>query len=183
MKFMSCHCKDPWIEANSTESCTVCEGLTHWGRVTHICVSKLTIIGSGNGLSPDRCQAIIWTNVGLLFIAPLGTNSCETIIEIIVFSFKKMRLKVSSAKRRPFCLGLNVLSQNRSLPWHRVSIMAYQITGNSTFFLNSLFKLKSKRTSKFGVTQCLQQWLVDFPYKEPVTQKAFPYNYIIMCGS
>ena len=25
--------------------------LTHWGRVTHICVGKLTIIGSDNGLS------------------------------------------------------------------------------------------------------------------------------------
>ena len=33
--------------------------LTHWGRVTHICVSKLTIIGSDNGLSPGRRQAII----------------------------------------------------------------------------------------------------------------------------
>ena len=29
--------------------------VTHWGRVTHICVSKLTIIGSYSGLSPDRC--------------------------------------------------------------------------------------------------------------------------------
>ena len=28
--------------------------LTHWGRVTHICVSELTTIGSDNGLSPDR---------------------------------------------------------------------------------------------------------------------------------
>ena len=27
---------------------------THWGRVTHICVSELTIIGSVNGLSPGR---------------------------------------------------------------------------------------------------------------------------------
>ena len=35
--------------------------LTHWGRATHICVSKLTIIGSDNGLSPGRHQAIIWT--------------------------------------------------------------------------------------------------------------------------
>ena len=26
--------------------------LTHWGRVTHICVCKLTIIDSDNGLSP-----------------------------------------------------------------------------------------------------------------------------------
>ena len=38
--------------------------LTHWAQVTHICVSKLTIIGSDNGLSPDRRQAIIWTNNG-----------------------------------------------------------------------------------------------------------------------
>ena len=83
--------------------------LTHWGRVTHICVSKLTIIGSDNGLLPDRRQAIIWTNAGLLLIGPLGTNFSEILIEILTFSFKKMRLKVSSAKRRPFCLGLNVL--------------------------------------------------------------------------
>ena len=33
--------------------------LTHWGRVTHICVGNLTIIGSDNGLSPGRRQAII----------------------------------------------------------------------------------------------------------------------------
>ena len=39
--------------------------ITHWSRVTHICVGKPTIIGSGNGLSPDRRQAIIWTNAGI----------------------------------------------------------------------------------------------------------------------
>ena len=33
--------------------------LTHWGRVTHICVSKLTIIGSDNGLLLGWHQAII----------------------------------------------------------------------------------------------------------------------------
>ena len=42
------------------------------GRVTHICVSKLNIIGSDNGLSPGRRQAIIWTNVWILLIGPLG---------------------------------------------------------------------------------------------------------------
>ena len=78
--------------------------------MTHIYVSKLSIIGSDNGLSPDRRQAIIWTNAGLLLIGPLGTNFSEILIEILTFSFKKIRLKVSSAKRRPFCLGLNVLS-------------------------------------------------------------------------
>ena len=83
--------------------------LTHWGRVTHICASNLTIIGSDNGLSPGRRQAIIWTNDGILLIGPLGTNFSEILIEILTFSFKKMRLKVSSGKWRPFCLGLNVL--------------------------------------------------------------------------
>ena len=37
--------------------------LTHWCRLTHTCVSDLTIIGSDNGLTPGRRQAIIWTNV------------------------------------------------------------------------------------------------------------------------
>ena len=85
------------------------QGLTHWGRGTHIYVSKLTIIGSDNGLSPDRRQAIILTNAGILLIGPLGTNFNEILIEILTFSFKKMSLKVSFAKRRPFCLVLNVL--------------------------------------------------------------------------
>ena len=84
--------------------------LTHWGRVTHICVSKLTITGSDNGLSPGRRQATIWTNAGILLIGPSGTNFSENLIEILSFSFTKMRLKVSSAKWWPFCLGLNVLS-------------------------------------------------------------------------
>ena len=84
-------------------------GLTHWGRVTHICVIKLTIIGSDNGLSPVRRQAIIWTNAEIMLIGPLGTNFSEILIEIFTFSFKKMRLKMSSGKWRPSCLGLNVL--------------------------------------------------------------------------
>ena len=72
---------------------------THWGRVTHIC-----------GLVPTRRHAIIWTNSGILLIVPLGTNVNEILSEILIFSFKKIRLNVSSAKSRPFCLGLNVLS-------------------------------------------------------------------------
>ena len=83
--------------------------LTHWGQVTHICVSKLTIISSDNGLSPDRRQAIIWTNAGILSIGPLGTNFSEILFENQTISLKKMHLKMSSAKSWPFCLGLNVL--------------------------------------------------------------------------
>ena len=59
--------------------------ITHWGRVTHICVSKLTIIGSDNGLSPGQRQAIVWTNAGILLIGPLGTNFSEILIQIDTF--------------------------------------------------------------------------------------------------
>ena len=76
--------------------------ITHWGRVMHICISKLTIIGSDNGLSPGRRQAIIRTNAGILLIGPLGTNFSEILIGIQTFSFKKIHLKMSSAKWHPF---------------------------------------------------------------------------------
>ena len=87
--------------------------------MTHICVSKLTIIGSDNGLAPGRRQTIIWTNDGISLIGPLGTNFREILIGIQTFSFKKMHLKMSSAKWRPFCLGLNELRNKTCLLGHQ----------------------------------------------------------------
>ena len=78
-----------------------------------MCVGKLTIIGSDNDLSPGRRQAIIWTNAGILLIWPLGTNFNEILIGNQTFSFKKMKLKMSSVKWHPFCLGLIVLKQGK----------------------------------------------------------------------
>ena len=63
--------------------------LTHWGSVTHKCVSKLTYTGSDNGLTPGRRQAIIWTSAGILYIGPLGTNFSESSIRIQTFLLKK----------------------------------------------------------------------------------------------
>ena len=76
----------------------------------HICVSKLTIIGSNNGLAPGRRQAIIWTNVGILLIWTLETNFSEIFIDIHTFSF---------------CLGHHVLKSHYSMAvsitvWHTV---------------------------------------------------------------
>ena len=85
--------------------------LTHWGRVAHICVGKLTSIGSDNGLSPGRRQAIIWTNAGKLLIGHLGTNFNDILIGIQTFSFKKMHLKINvvcemaSILSRPHCVN------------------------------------------------------------------------------
>ena len=89
--------------------------------MTHICISKLTIIGSDKGLAPGQRQTIIWTNAGILLIGPLGTNFSEILIGIQTFSFKKIHLKMSSAKWHPFCLGLNVLIyplQPSDAIWH-----------------------------------------------------------------
>ena len=76
--------------------------LTHWGRVTHICISNLALIGSDNGLSPGQRQAIISTNAEILLIGHLGTNFDEILIEIRTFSFNKMHLKLLSAKWERF---------------------------------------------------------------------------------
>ena len=78
--------------------------LTHLPRVPHICVSELDL-GSGNGLSPVRRQAITWPNAAILLIGALGTNISEIWIKIQNFSFMKMHPKISSAKRRQFCPG------------------------------------------------------------------------------
>ena len=60
--------------------------LTQWGRVTHVCVSKLTIIGSDNDLSPERHQAIIWISAGILLIEQ---TSVESQSEFYYFHYTK----------------------------------------------------------------------------------------------
>ena len=100
--------------------------LIHWGWVTDICISNLTIIGSDNGLSPGQRQAIIWTNAGILLIGPWGTNLSEILIKGHTFSSKKMHLNMLSAKCWPFCLGLNVLIwQQTKSTWQLHIIQCY----------------------------------------------------------
>ena len=60
--------------------------LIHCGQVVYICVSKLTIFGSDNGLLPGQCQAIICTSGGVLLIRPLWTKFNEILWEIHIFS-------------------------------------------------------------------------------------------------
>ena len=81
----------------------VASALTHWGRVTHICVSKLTII--------CRCQVITWNNAGIM----LFRNFCEILSEIHSSSFKNMHLK---------CLLQNgVYFASASMSWLVVVVM------------------------------------------------------------
>ena len=74
-----------------------------------ICVSKMIIIGSDNGLSPGRRQAIILTNAGILLIRPFGINFIEISIKINTFSCNKMHFNMLYAKCCLFRLVLNEL--------------------------------------------------------------------------
>ena len=121
------------INANLSQSLSLmsihtqldCPHLTHWGRVTHKCVSKFSIIGSDNGLSPSRRQSIIWTNAGILLTEPLGTNFSEILIKIHTFSFKKMhlkhRLKKAAILSRPQCVNTQMPGDAYKCQWIRSS--------------------------------------------------------------
>ena len=75
-----------------------------------MCVGKLTIIGSDNGLSPGRRQAIICSNARIVLIGPLETNFSEILIGIQIFEFKKMHMKnvvrkMAVVLSRPQCVN------------------------------------------------------------------------------
>ena len=120
--------------------------------MTHICVSKLTIISTDNGLSPGRRQAIIWHSAGILLIGSLGTNFSEILIGIQTVSFKKMHLEISSAKCCPFYLGLNVLNEPQaitrtSIDWdlcrHMSSLSYNELISINTFFISFITDLNA----------------------------------------
>ena len=75
------------------------------GKCIYASVNRVSI-GSDNGLSPVRRQAIIWTSGDILLIGTLETNFSE----ILIFSYQKMYLKMSSATWHLFSLSLNVLT-------------------------------------------------------------------------
>ena len=108
--------------------------LTHWDQAKHISDSNLTTIGSDNGLSPRRHQAIIWNNAEI--IVRLGTNFNEILMEIHTFLFMKMHLKMSSGTWRPFCLGLNALMKNETKTNGRIELTTlweHVVTGIGDF--------------------------------------------------
>ena len=123
----------PWFQSNTRIWISVykCGKCIHWVCVyfTELTPSKSVswaIIGSDNSLSLNRRQTIIWTNAELFLIVPCGTNFSEIWIQIPTFLFKKMSLKMSSGKWRPFCFGL----------WHKTIFI--NIAAHSTI-LCSIF--------------------------------------------
>ena len=115
---------------------------THWSRLMHICISDLPIIDSDNGLLPRRCQAIISTSAGILLIGTLGTNFKEVLIQIHAFLFRKMHLKMLSAKWHLFDLTLNVL-----MKLTHGTVLKYTLS-RSEYLMHELYFLPSSWCSK-----------------------------------
>ena len=91
--------------------------------MTHICVNKLTSIGSDNGLSPGRRQAIIWTNVGILLLRTLGTIISEILTEIDIFAFTKNTFEnvvweMAAILYRPQCFNVFPVSIGTDIKWN-----------------------------------------------------------------
>ena len=107
--------------------------LIDWGRMTRICVGNITIIGSDNCLSPGRRHAIIWTDARTLknrfqwnhtfsfkkiwkcpliarFMGPTWGPSGVDMTQVGPMWAPWNSLSWSSARWRPFCLGLHVLT-------------------------------------------------------------------------
>ena len=117
--------------------------------VKHTGISKRPIIGSDDDLSPGRRQAIIRTNAGILLIRAFGTNFSEILSKIHTFSFKEMHFKMSSAKWRPFCLGLNVLTMYTHVLSLPNTIPASTNTALPVFSFSSCFRFHHASDDKF----------------------------------
>ena len=143
--------------------------LSHWCRVPHICISKLPTIGSNNGLSPDRCEAIILTHAGILLIGPLGMNFSEILIEVNTFSLKKMHLKISSAKRCLICLRLDVLINVEQITSFKIAYVISRLQPNDwisviiRLFWRGMWRFISLINHVFHYADCFFRRLSEIP--------------------
>ena len=130
--------------------------VTHWGRVTHICVGKQTIIVSDNSLSPGRRQAIIWANDGILFIGPLEQTSVKFQSKFQHFihknSIESAVCEMASILSRPKCVKQSLTIGSDALQWRHNGCDGVSNHQPHDCLLNRLFGRRSKKTSKLRVT-------------------------------
>ena len=81
--------------------------LTHWGRVVHKYVIKLSNIGSDNGLLPALLQAIIWNIFDLNHFSEIKRNSHIFIQE---YEFENVICEMGVILFQPQCVTLLRLS-------------------------------------------------------------------------
>ena len=124
----------------------IVELLTHWGRVAHICVSKLTIMVSDKGLSLVRRPAIICTNGGIWLIGSLETKFQINLNRNSHNFIKEMHLKIWSGNWWPFCFGINLFWLDFG-GLYRTAILTIIAPGDS----RAIYKLLGEKCEEAGV--------------------------------
>ena len=157
-----------------------------WEDVWLMCCIYMSVnwisIGSGNGLVPAWHQAITWTNAALLSIELLGTKFSEIWIRILSFLFKKMHLKMSSAKMAA------ILSWEKGLNVYHVFTMGCTILSmkHACSLCCDSLKTKSWHDANFiitGVTQscCYDRFCAISDLKIGV-MTTLGFQYLICCS-
>ena len=80
----------------------------------------VVIIESGNGLSPVQCQAITWTNDGLLLIGLLETNFSENLNKNMTNFMKANQFENLICKTMGNFFSLNMCSL--IVPWDKCEL-------------------------------------------------------------
>ena len=128
----------PWktIFSIQTEACmlSLCVDITVYmgtafslehfvrGRLTHIFVGNVTIIGLDNGLSPGRRQSIFLANAGILLIQSFETNFSEMFTEFIYLHSRTYLCKCRPRNGGHLASGLNVLIPAVDAVIHKLSL-------------------------------------------------------------
>ena len=117
-----------WIQyASIPPSCSGVELIVAEWRI-YASPNQATM-GSDYGLWPGRCQAIIWTNAGILLIWPLGTNFSESAIEIHTFNqeneFENVVWKIADILSRPHNVLLNHVGKRTFIPGTFSTVLSY----------------------------------------------------------
>ena len=140
-------------------------------------------------------QAILWTNAGILFIGPLGTNSSEILIDIDTFSLKNsienVVCKMVAILSRLQCVKADVLNFILCLYriYHRhyddviMGAIASQIT-SLTIVYSTVYsganQSKHQSSASLAFVRGIHRGPVNSPHKGPVTRKMFPFDDVIM---
>ena len=133
------------------------------------------IIGSCNGLSPIRRQAITWTNDDLLSIGPLDTN----VDEIRFFFFLRLLLKMFRD------VGRFVRAKSALLHYSDVTmnVIVSQITGVSivcSTVCSGADHRKHQSSVSLAFVRGIHRRPVDSLHNRPVTRKMFSFADVIM---
>ena len=124
--------------------------LTHLGRVTHICTSKLNIIGSDNGLSPDRRQC--WNIVNWTPRNKFQWNfNWYSYIFIQENAFENVVWKMATILSRPQCVNPDHIQHHQT----HLSHVLFQVTNASGHIISEMYFHDHVLLVKFRCTKSL----------------------------